>query len=464
MRIRLVVVLALSVVATACGSTIEGSVNAQSGNRTITDDGLGAPLTSTDLGGPEDFGGTGTTAAGSAARTPTARPSGAAASGAASGGASGPGVTAKEVYVGLIHDVNAGAVNQAAGVGAITSGDSKANTQAIIKDINKNGGVGGRTLVPVYAEFDSTSTQTLDQQFAAVCQKFTQDNPRVFAVEGDGVESYRECISKAGVTMLSAGLPEAGQSDLNRYPGFIEQGYPNVDRLAAHYVTPLSEQNYFTPWNTATGTASPAGTVKVGVLTYNDRVFSTAVDRYLVPALKRLGYEPQVARIAPLTTASDIGAQGAAVKSAQLAFAANGVTHVIPFESNGGLSTLFLPTARTQRYFPRYGVSTASGFEALIEAGITGDGQMNGTVGFGWLPSIDLAANDNPSDGPYSNANRRYCLKVMKDNGIVFDSGNAEGIALNSCANVVFAQGDVGQDPGADHARHARRHGRTARD
>ena len=49
------------------------------------------------------------------------------------------------------------------------------------------------------------------------------------------------------------------------------------------------------------------GKAKVGILTYNDTVFSHAVDTFLVPALKRLGYTPIVGRsprsTPPATTA-----------------------------------------------------------------------------------------------------------------------------------------------------------------
>jgi hypothetical protein len=187
--------------------------------------------------------------------------------------------------------------------------------------------------------------------------------------------------------------------------------------------------------------------VKVGILTYNDTVFSSAVDRYLVPALRRLGYEPQVAKISQVNSASDYGAQGAAVKSAQLSFAANGVTHVISFESNGGLSTLFLPTARSQGYYPRYGISSASAFQALLESGIVETKQMTGAVGFGWIPAVDLPRSLNPANSPYSNANRRYCLKVMTDAGISFTSGNAETVALNSCADLYLLKKTLDTTP-----------------
>ncbi|MDP9182811.1 MAG: ABC transporter substrate-binding protein [Actinomycetota bacterium] len=444
--------------ATACGSTVQGSSRVTAGNGVGNpqgiDDGLGG---TTGLSAPQAPGGAGVTPTASQSSTgssggstagPLSSTTGRGAPGGVTPATSGPGVTDKVVYVGVVHDANADGVNSAAGVGAVTHGDSLANTRAIVDDINRHGGVAGRRVELVTADFDSTSTQTLDQQWAAVCQTFTRDSPRVFAVIEVTNESYRDCLSRAGVLMLSDNLPTIGEESFRRHPGMFELGFPNVDRLARYQVTSLVEQHYFTPWNIFTGQASATGAVKVGVLTYNDRVFSSAVDRYLVPALRRLGYDPMVERVAPLGGASDVGASAAAVKSAQLAFAANGVTHIIPFESNGGLSTFFLPTARTQAYYPRYGISTASGFEALREAGVADNRQFNGAVGFGWMPSVDLQANDNPEKGRYSNAARRHCRQVLRDHGITPDSGNAEAIALSACASLYLLQGAAARTPG----------------
>ncbi len=466
--------------ATACGSTVQGTTATVNGNPGSAlnggTDGLGgtgsalgsngtgaatgvagSPLGGTSTtgnvsGASGGFSGTGTSGTSGTSGISGSGGSSSSSSGAlapASGQQSVPGVTAKEIYIGLVYDENAGAVNQAAGVGSITTGDSKANTRAIIKDINAHGGVAGRKLVPVYARFDSQSSQTFDQQYAAICQQFTQDSPRVFAVSDDAdlVDSYRQCLAKAGVGTLSTSLPSVGQETLSKYPGLIQLGYPNLDRLAAYEVTPLAEQKYFTPWNNLTGQPAATGAVKVGVLTYSSPSFAHAVDTFLVPALKKLGYDPQVEKIAPVTTAGDYGAQGAAVKSAQLRFASSGVTHVITFESNGGLSTLFLPTARSQGFYPRYGINSASAFEALNEAGIVDKQQLNGAVGYGWLPSVDLRTSDNPQNGPYSSASRRYCLNVMKQNGITFTSGNAETVALGSCADLYLLKAALDPHP-----------------
>lgn len=459
-RVQRTCLLLAVALAAGCGSTVRGST---AGSASVGADGLTIPNQTATLpqGAAGSGAGSGVTgvapAGGSTDGTATGSSSGSAGSsgggsgvtapGGSSNGASGPGVTAKAIYVGAIYDAHAGALNSAAGVGAVSSGDPKANNDAIARDINRHGGIAGRTLVIVSGKFDSTSAQTYDQQYAAVCQTFTQDK-HVFAVlEATLSESYRQCISNAGVSMLSVSLPTLGQDAFTRYPGLIEQGYPNIDRLAAYYVTSLQEQQYFTGWNTATAQPASKVPIKVGILTYDDHYFSKAVDSYLVPALKSAGYTPVVAKIAFSTGASDYGSQAAAIKSAQLSFASKHVTHVIPFESNGGLSTFFLPTARSQAYFPRYGISTASGFQALLDSGVVDKKQMNGAVGFGWVPSIDLPANKNPDNGPYANTNRRYCLKVMHDAGISFTSTNAEAIALSSCASLYLLKTALDKTP-----------------
>ncbi len=440
----------------ACGSTVQvkpgtgadaaGALGGQNGLGALpgtAGGGTGVAGTTGALGGTAG-GATGGTAGGTTAGTGGRGSAGTGAAGGTGGGVgstggsggNAQGITPTQVYVGFIYDKNAGAVNQAAGIGAISSGNARANTNAIVNDINAHGGLGGRKLVPVWGNVDSESTQTLDQQYAALCQTFTQDNPRVFAVDEAGNDSYKACLTKAGVLMLSSDLPTIGAQELRQWPGLIEQGYPNLDRLASYFLTPLVNRKYFTPWDSLNGKPAATGAVKVGILTYDSPVFRRTVDTILVPGLKQLGYDAVVARIAPLTRAADVSSEAAAVKSAQLTFASNGVTHVIMFESNGGLSTLFMPTARSQSYYPRYGVNSASAAEALIESGAVDPKQYNGAVGVGWLPNVDLPSNLNPDNGPYSNANRRHCIAVMKANGITFTSGNAELIALNACAGL----------------------------
>jgi len=429
----------LAVLATGCGSTVQVNGSAQVPGGALGGELGGSAAPGTTTGGL--LPGTGTTGGTAGTTGAVAGPGTTGTTGTTGFGPSlppgveGPGVTKTKVYVGIITDKGSGGLNSAVGVGSITSGDDQANTNAVLKDIKAHGGAGGREIVPVYGYFDQTSTETYDQQFAAICQKFTKDQ-RVFAVVDAGIPdaySYRDCISRAGIAIVSSSLPISGASTFRQHPGYVEVGSPNLDRLAAYLVTSLQVQGYFSPWNYFTGQPAATGKAKVGVLTFDDRDYSHAVDTVLVPALRRLGYDPVVRKVSQLSSASEVSGQAAAVKSAQLAFASNGVTHVIPFETGGNLMTFFFPTAQAQAYYPRYGGNTGSAFEALLEAGAAQPRQMNGIVGYGWIPTIDLQSTDSARP-VYSNEGTRHCLKVMKDAGIVFDSGNAQGIALNTCS------------------------------
>jgi hypothetical protein len=61
-------------------------------------------------------------------------------------------------------------------------------------------------------------------------------------------------------------------------------------------------------------------------------------------------------------------------------------------------------------------------------------------MGIGYWPGIDLAAADNPVDGPYSNPQRRSCLSFMKAHGFSFSDTNAQSVALLLCNTVRFFQ------------------------
>lgn len=456
---------AVALLSAACGSTVPGAGDLSAGGTDSS--GLGGPLGtapssapggSGPAGGPGTGGGatggsSGVLGAGAAGSSSTTGTSGSATGGGTSGGttsrgslANGPGVTATEIRIGLLYDRNAGAINKATGAGGLSTGDPKADNAAVIDDINKHGGVAGRKLVPVYATIDSQSAQTVDEQYAAVCETFTKDQP-VFAVQGPGPLSYLDCMKKAGLPVLGDDLPAFGAAEFAQHPNYIEQGYPNLDRLAAFHVGPLVAERYFTPWNTATGTAAASGPVKVGILTFESQIFTHAVNTFLVPSLRKLGYDPVVERIQDAQTAGDIGGEAAAIKSAELTFASRGVTHVLIFEEKAGVTELFLQAARSQNDYPRYGVNSANGPQALLTAGLMTARQAHGAVGYGWLPGLDLLPAQNPDNGKYATPQRRHCAAVMRSHNITFDSSNAQGIGYIACSELYLLKAALDRTP-----------------
>lgn len=347
-------------------------------------------------------------------------------------GKPGPGVTATSISVGISYTASSNP-NGNVGAGGVTVGNEKADAQIVIDDINAHGGVAGRKLVPTFYKVPATTTAQQDEQ--AECASFTQDHP-VFAVLGSGSHSFLTCMNDAGVVVIDDDLVAYGQVTYQQYPHYIEATQFNLDRIAATLPQALSAQNYFTPWDTTTG--APGGSAsKVGIVTFDTPDFAHAVDQVLVPGLAKAGYtNPDIVRVTSATTTAEVNDLTAALKSAVLRFRTDHVDHVILLEEAGLLALFFAKDAQTQGYFPRYSAATNSGFQALIDgAGLPKD-QMQGAVGFGWNPVLDLPYSQNPITGPYSNDARRHCRQLMVSHGQRFPDANAEAVANSYCTEL----------------------------
>jgi hypothetical protein len=435
--------VAAILVAGACGSTVQQAARSSAASRQAGGELGGAPtggdgLGEAGLGGNAGGGGgaaaTGATAGGRSASRTASGAAGSIASTAA--GAVGPGVTDKELFVGVGYAVNSATANAALGAGGINQGDDRKNTQIVIDDINAHGGVAKRKITPVWYELDNTSTATYEQQYQAVCETLTRDN-KVFAVMGGGEsDTLMQCLHNAKVVAINDDLTVSDAARQKRYPYLWEISTLNLDRIASTEVAALDAQGYFAgSWNTATGAPAP-GRAKVGIVTFDTPSFNHAVDQVLVPALGRLGFRPDAADVVrapvPQNTA-DTGAPAAAVSSAVLKFRSDGVTHVFIVEDSAVLTLLFGQNADSQGYHPRYAANTQNGLQTLADAGAFPKGQLPGALGIGWLPGLDITPAENPDDGPYSNNSRRKCVALYKANGVSYASANAEAVALATC-------------------------------
>lgn len=422
----------------ACGSTatVTGAPVAQDGSLQVPADGLSAP---TAPGAPTVDGGT---AGGPAAPTTPTAPGGGPAPAAPVGAGSptsptrvgaplvhGPGVSARSIAVGVVHSSNADAQQAALGAGSGAKGSTKDMTQAVVNDINRTGGAGGRVLAPIYYDQDAYSAETQASVEQTLCEFFTRDNKVLLAMLGDTQGCYR----KAGVATVTATLATFTEAELQARQTAYDVAGPSLDSVMRNLVDALVASNYFVAWDTVNG--APGGTrpVKVGIVAPDDPPgMPVAIQKVLLPELKKRGVtvDPDHVRIWPQAqSAADNAAAVAAIQNAQLRFASDGVTHVLPMEVN---SLAFFGTpAENQRYRPRYGVNTATA-AGLLAGQLTPYEQLKGAVGLGWLPSIDLTANDSAKPA-YAGPGRARCLSVMDKAGITFPSTNAAATALSIC-------------------------------
>lgn len=207
----------------------------------------------------------------------------------------------------------------------------------------------------------------------------------------------------------------------------------------ADQVPTLKRLGYFSGWDFRLGQPGPG--TEIGILVVNDPNFTGPLNSVFLPKLAAAGYtvKPENIRtVRPGGTTNELSNTIADAQSAALRFAQSNVTHVIIFDANGLVTLFFAQNANTQRYYPRLGMASTTGAQALYDTGVITNQQLNGAVGLGWLPSIDIPGSEWP---PYQTAATKRCLKIMKDRtGQTYDSANAASIALAACDAGFLAQ------------------------
>jgi hypothetical protein len=340
-----------------------------------------------------------------------------------------PGVTATSVNVGVIYVTNGGAENAALGGAGITQGDEKQDWTILINDANAHGGVLGRKIVPVFFTEDATTTQTAAEQEQAACSYWTQDH-KVFAVAATLDDTGLECLFRNDVSAVYAeNVTGDDDSVYHRFPNFVDVGMPSLDRAAKAEVASLMRQRYFEPRAT------------LGILTWDYPGFNRMLNNSLLPALRAAGHPPKdVERVSFPQSNSELAKSGSDVANAMLKFRSDGVDHILIMDASGDLTFLALNQAESQHYYPRYGFNSYNAVEALAGPGDIPRDQLQGSLGIGWWPILDLAPADNPDNGPYSNVARQRCIKLYNRHGVTFSDANAEGVGLLICDKVWFLQ------------------------
>ncbi|HET7531104.1 MAG TPA: ABC transporter substrate-binding protein [Mycobacteriales bacterium] len=363
---------------------------------------------------------------------------------------SGPGVTATRIYVGVVYSTSGDAANQALGAN-ISQGDTKADAQAVIDDINAHGGVAGRKLVPVWFNYDALDARPYAVIDNDACARFTQDN-HVFAVAGDGItDNFPACVTKSGALMVATASAIIGpdQAFFDRFPYLFNTGYLTQDRMMAEQVRALVRMNYFSGWNSVTG--APAATpAEVGIISFDTPSWNHPLDRVMLPRLRAAGHPVDPANVQRVTYPSDndqVASSVAQIQSAVLKFRQNGVTHVIVLDGNGSMTLHMLNNMRSQRYFPRLGVNSATGVQALKDGYAQSTKSFNGAVGLGWSPTLDLPAGKGDA---YFNARTRACISMIeRRTGQRFPDTNSASIALGYCDQLYLLAAAINRATGA---------------
>ena len=340
-----------------------------------------------------------------------------------------------EIRIGITYTANGDAANSAVGA-AVSRGDERQNAKAVIDQINERGGVAGRTLVGIYHGYDAQSSEPNESQDQAACETFTKDQP-VYAVASLGItENFSACLAKAGVLQITAGsIIQHDDEYMRKYPSFFHQRV-SQERMMRDLVPALSRQDYFSGWDAALARPAP-GKAEVGIVTLDLPTFLRPLRSTLLPTMARAGQPVEPKLVFPISfaaTPAQAGATAADVQNAVLRMRDAGVTHVIIQDASAFMALTFLNAARNQRFFPRLGVNSGTGVQALFATGALEEQALNGAVGLGWLPTLDLPAGKG--DAFLTSATKECLDNNKKRTGQTFASTNAAIIALAACDSI----------------------------
>lgn len=346
----------------------------------------------------------------------------------APGAANGPGVTATTISLGLLYSPDAGAARAAVGAN-VDFGDPKAAAEAVVNDINTHGGILGRKVKLEYFAIRAASSESTAQQYGAACQKFTRDT-KVLAVFPVADGALSSCLAKGGVMSLSAGISENDASHYAAIPTHVDVSANTPESAMLNLVDSLANAAWLTTrWDTNTGGPGGALPVNVGVLYTDQPQWKRATEDVLLPELAKRGIRVDPANVFQSSypkSSSETGAFVAQVQSAVVKFRQNNVTHVIPVDVNS--LGFFTAGAESQRYRPRYAVTTASQPQLLVDAGVTPARQLNGALGFGWQPLIDVS-----DYAKYPAPGRAACLRMAAAAGQRPTGPTAEFSIVGAC-------------------------------
>ena len=360
-------------------------------------------------------------------------------SGRAVSKAFGPGITATSVRIGAFYIENQAAANAALGAGGVGGGDARNAYNAMIGEINRTGGLGGRRIVPVYYGVDATSSTPIDQQLQQACARFTQDTS-VFAILPLPNEIMLRCAKRHGAFSLASGLASPFVPKTFRdYPNYVETGTVNLVRLSSVTVEGLHKQSYFAKGN------------RIGVVAWDYPNYHEAVERGIRPALKALGHDfaTQPAYITPPQTLNEAGGMTAALSNAVLRFSTEGINRVMLLDGPAGLcgvgciTAFFMRAAQSQRYYPRYGLNDNNGPVALYQAGLLPADQLRGSLAVGWMDhdkTYDVGWRVNPA--------RERCYDFMRRKGVSMGDANQQQNARAACDELWFLQAAVNRPEG----------------
>jgi len=325
---------------------------------------------------------------------------------------SGPGITDTEIVLGL--ETNDQSEENQGGTG-IQVASAAEQVPILVDQINAAGGVNGRTIRLVTADFDVT--QPTAPQENAACNTFTKDNQvfAVLALRSDATSAYKSCLAEAG-TLFIASSPTQPVTDaiLSAHPNFYAPQTMGLDRFVPAYVTALADAGFF-----------EGG--KLGVIVSSDNpVFQETYDAVMAPALEAAGATPVYVGSVP----DDFARAGDAAATELPKMVEAGVDRLMALEPNGiGIGT-FIAGGAAAGFTPKATMSTFDTPDPVLE--VLPPGTLAGVTGFAFGSTVADSQVDS------LNPTAQRCLADLTAAGQQIADSNGRAVSLINCAGIWF--------------------------
>ena len=150
-------------------------------------------------------------------------------------------------------------------------------------------------------------------------------------------------------------VPASSLTTTSTWPKFslyTTAGSLSLTQVASVEVNGLFKEGYF-------GNGKAGSNTKIGLLAYDTAPYTREINQVLKPALARHGLKlTDEQLVAPVESEADAIALQTPITSAALRFKAEGINHVIFFETEGAIVYNWEAAETSESYFPRLGVTT----------------------------------------------------------------------------------------------------------
>lgn len=323
----------------------------------------------------------------------------------------GPGVTADSVKVVFI-GTDLKAVEAITGFTTEDPGDLEAQTEALEKWVNDNGGLGGKKMEAVFRMYDAVTDSPASEE--QLCKQITQDD-KAFAVvlTGQYQPNARPCYKQAQTLMFDAALMASDQQYYDEMAPFLwTASFPEYGAFAKAQVEVMKEEGLL---DVANG---------VGVVASDNDINKRVYDNIVKPMLEDEGVSSQVSWI----DTTDMTSLFQTLTQAATSFRNKKYENVM-FLGGARMASMFDSASATVQFSPRYAMSSFDNPTYFVNnPGQISEGVMDGMVGVGFHPPQEVG-----DSMAYPNDQEKVCTDIYDAAGITWDTREGARVGLPYC-------------------------------